>query len=147
MTKWWVLIYITLSVVLFSPQLFSGGDNAVYIILAQSLVSGHGYRDLHLVGEPVHRTYPPGFPLSLCPFIALFDYNLIVLKVVMVLWGLAAVLIFDKITRLLLPPPFGSLAMIAFLLTPALYTYSHSVLSDVPYMTLSLGAIYFMVRK
>src|SRR5262245_55519371 len=40
-------------------------DDGVYTVLAKSLAEGHGYRSLHLVGDPVQVKYPPGFPVVL----------------------------------------------------------------------------------
>lgn len=39
------------------------GDSGVYILLAQAIAAGEGYRDFWLVGSPPHTTYPPVFPL------------------------------------------------------------------------------------
>ena len=50
-------------------------DSGVYILLAQSLVSGQGYSDVYAVGEPPHTKYPPVFPLLLAPIVYLFDLN------------------------------------------------------------------------
>jgi hypothetical protein len=40
-------------------------DDGVYTVLGKALAEGHGYRSLHLVGDPVQVKYPPGFPLLL----------------------------------------------------------------------------------
>lgn len=40
-------------------------DDGVYTILAKSLATGHGLRNLHLPGTPVATHFPPGFPLVL----------------------------------------------------------------------------------
>jgi len=40
-------------------------DDGVYTVLGKSLVEGHGYHSLHLVGDPVQVKYPPGFPILL----------------------------------------------------------------------------------
>jgi len=40
-------------------------DDGVYTVLGKSLAEGHGYRSLHLVGDPVQVKYPPGFPVVL----------------------------------------------------------------------------------
>lgn len=45
-----------------------GGDNARYLMLAKSLASGRGYRDLLFAGEPKHTQYPFLFPLLISPF-------------------------------------------------------------------------------
>ncbi|HSE65402.1 MAG TPA: hypothetical protein VLB12_00350 [Gemmatimonadales bacterium] len=43
-------------------------DDGVYTVLGKSLAEGHGYRSLHLVGDPVQVKYPPGFPVVLALF-------------------------------------------------------------------------------
>src|SRR6184192_2294375 len=40
-------------------------DDAFYVILAKSLATGHGYRNLNLPGAPFASHYPPGYPLFL----------------------------------------------------------------------------------
>lgn len=52
----------------FAPKL-TGTDDAVYLMLARSLATGHGLVDLHIVGTPPHTWYPFGFPLLLAPVV------------------------------------------------------------------------------
>jgi hypothetical protein len=40
-------------------------DDAFYVILAKSLATGQGYRNLNLPGAPFATHYPPGYPLFL----------------------------------------------------------------------------------
>jgi hypothetical protein len=40
-------------------------DDAVYVILAKSLATGHGYRYLNLPGAPLASHFPPGYPALL----------------------------------------------------------------------------------
>lgn len=40
-------------------------DDALYVILAKSLATGQGYRNLNLPGAPFATHYPPGYPLFL----------------------------------------------------------------------------------
>jgi hypothetical protein len=40
-------------------------DDGMYVILAKSLATGHGYRWLHLPGAPAATHYPPGYPALL----------------------------------------------------------------------------------
>ncbi|HSG81565.1 MAG TPA: hypothetical protein VLC48_04910, partial [Gemmatimonadota bacterium] len=60
-----IAVHVFLAALLFDPKPFIGGDNAGYMILAESLESGQGYRDLYLPGSPRHVTYPPGYPVLL----------------------------------------------------------------------------------
>jgi hypothetical protein len=47
-------------------------DDGVYMILAKSIATGHGLRNLHLPGSPIATHFPPGFPLLLA---ALWRFN------------------------------------------------------------------------
>ena len=40
-------------------------DDGFYVILAKSIATGHGYRNLNLPGAPFATHYPPGYPLLL----------------------------------------------------------------------------------
>ena len=54
-----VVLHVALAVLVFDPKPFVGGDNAGYIILAESIETGQGYRDIHIPGAPRHGQYPP----------------------------------------------------------------------------------------
>ena len=41
------------------PELGTGEDEAVYLLLSNALADGH-YRDMHVPGAPLHAKYPPG---------------------------------------------------------------------------------------
>ena len=47
-----------------------GGDNLVFLLLAQALAAGQGYVDLSLGLPTPHLRYPPLFPVLLVPFVA-----------------------------------------------------------------------------
>src|SRR5438132_657505 len=40
-------------------------DDAMYVILARSLATGHGFRFLNLPGMPAATHFPPGYPAFL----------------------------------------------------------------------------------
>jgi hypothetical protein len=40
-------------------------DGAGYAVLAESLATGHGYREIDHPGAPRHAHFPPGYPISL----------------------------------------------------------------------------------
>ncbi len=54
-----------------NPSPHSGGDNAGYLTLAYSLVTGGEYTDLYDPAQPPHTKYPPVFPLVLAGAMAL----------------------------------------------------------------------------
>jgi hypothetical protein len=143
----WIFIalYLLLSVFLFDPKLFTGGDNAVYIALGESIASGKGYRNIYLPEEPAHAQYPFGFPLLMAPFILFFGKNIMILKIVVLLCGIGALFFACRI--------FGTLfkermrLITAFYLSiPILTVYNHWILSEIPFLFFSLGAIYFATR-
>ena len=80
-------IYIVLSFLLFDPKLGTGGDNVVYTILAESLISGKGYKNIYIPDEPAHTQYPFGFPLLLSSFLLVFGSSIIALKFLIFLTG------------------------------------------------------------
>ncbi len=140
-----VVIYLVLSVLLFNPRLFTGGDNASYIILAESIVSGKGYRDIHLPDEPQHTKFPFGFPLLLSLPMFLFGSNFIVLKFFILLTGICSIFFLYKISEMLL----GNRVILhipLYLSLPLLLAYNSRILSEVPFICFSLGAIYLFMK-
>lgn len=57
-----VLVHLALAGLAFQPAPHPGGDNAVYVSVARSILDG-GYRDTFDPAAPRHVVYPPGFPL------------------------------------------------------------------------------------
>jgi hypothetical protein len=58
-------------------------DDATYVVLAKSLATGEGYRQLNLPGAPNVTHYPPGYPLVLAALWRLwpdFPDNLVLFK-------------------------------------------------------------------
>ncbi len=139
-----LLIYLVLSLLLFDPKLFTGGDNAVYITLAQSIISGRGYKNIHLPDEPAHTQYPFGFPLILSlPFF--ISKNIILLKLIIVLLGLGAFFFFNRIIEYLFEKE--KIFIIPFYISvPIFIVYNHWILSEIPFLFFSLAAIFFILK-
>ena len=170
--KYWLLAYAAISLLVFDPKLHTGGDESIYIILAEALVSGEGYCDIQLIGKPLHRTFPPGLPLLLAPLVMAFGRDIVILKLFIVLTGVIGYWFFMKIARTLMLEGKASTDMgfnspsiatssplrrkgdvlvylpaIFYLLTPVIYTYNHYVLSEVPFTTLVMGSIWLLLKK
>jgi hypothetical protein len=64
-------------------------DDAMYIVLAKSLISAKDYGLINFPGVPVATSYPFGFPLILAPLVAFFPTQFAVYK----LLSLAAILL------------------------------------------------------
>ncbi len=136
-----VAAHILLGVLLFDPKPFIGGDNAAYMILAESLETGQGYRNLHLPGSPTHAQYPPFYPAVLTAARA-FGGGLITFKVISLLLTSASLVFICLLARGRLGWS-GSLAVTApFAFNPVLLYYSHWVLSEAPFVLLTLVALW-----
>ena len=92
-----VLALITAAVLssVATPAPHTGGDNAGYLSLAQSLVSGEGYTELWDPGLSIHTKYPPVFSLILGLLMIAGASSWMAFKLAMaVLTSLAVLLVF-----------------------------------------------------
>ena len=126
-------------------------DDAFYVILAKSLATGEGYRNLNLPGAPFATHYPPGYPLFLALLWKLgpaFPANLALFKLANAIF-LAIVASFGyRLGR----EQFGlsvSVALIAVVAgtatTPVLYL-SSMVLSETMFLALALPYLFWAER-
>lgn len=147
----WLLVflavYLVLSVLLFDPKLSVGGDNAIYLILANSLVQGTGYRNMHLPEEPEHTQYPPGFPwlLSLLQMVA-GRVNFVVDKVFVLFTGVAAMFFVYRICEHRFQKK-GWMTMTFTVSVPMLVTYNHQILTEIPFLAVSMAAVYLLLKS
>jgi len=140
-----LLVYLIFSAVLFDPKISPGGDNAVYIILAESMISGKGYRNIHLPDEPLHAFYPFGFPLILALPMLVFGSNVFILKIFIVLIGIGMIYLFYKMTEHLFKNS-AKMLLIFCISVPVFITYNHWIYTEVPYLCVSLAALYFFIK-
>ena len=140
-----LFVYLILSVFLFDPKLSPGGDNAVYIILAESMISGKGYRNIHLPHEPEHAFYPFGFPVILTLPVLIFGNNIFILKIFIVLSGIVMVFFLYKIAEHLFKDK-SKILMIFCITIYILITYNHWIYTEMPYLCISLVALYFFLK-
>jgi len=147
-TRWLLILagaYVVFSVLLFDPKLSTGGDDAVYLILGRALATGQGYADIALPGSPPHTLYPFGLPLVLAlVHLVAGPASIIVAKAVVVLFGLVAVFfayrVFERVLHERAP-----LAGALLVSLPVLYEHSHHVFTEVPFLCLSLAAVYLLL--
>ncbi len=130
---------------MFDPKPFTGGDNAVYVLLAESIAHGKGYKDLYLPDEQPHSQYPFGFPLLLTPFVLIFGINITLLKFVVLLSGLGALYFMIKICETLFKGKIYFL-IASYTSIPIMITYNHWILTEMPFICLSLASIYLLIK-
>jgi 4-amino-4-deoxy-L-arabinose transferase-like glycosyltransferase len=141
----WLLVilgaHLLLAYLLFNPLPFTGGDNAHYMLLAESLGSGEAYRDLHLVGTPVHARYPPAYPAVLA-LVGVFGGGLITFKLLSVVFTTAALGFLFLLARRRLGRESALAVTAVMALNPLLLDYSHWVLSEAPFVCLTLAGLW-----
>ena len=121
-----------------------GGDNARYLMLAKSLATGKGYRDLLFFGEPAHTQYPFMFPLLISPFAALSRQAFYTHLFIQVLASLIPLLLaawarLEGSTRLK--------SLILFFLAasiPAYFAFLLNILTEIVFMFFMLGAFFIL---
>ncbi|MEO0101353.1 MAG: hypothetical protein ABIK84_03040 [candidate division WOR-3 bacterium] len=141
-----ILFFLLLN---FDGRYFLGGDNIRYLILAEALISGQGYRDIYEPASPPHTTYPPGFPLLLVPFLFLFNHHYPLLNTLPLILALLSVFLFFHLLKIegREKPPFFILASLLLVsLSPIFLEYSHTLLSEMPFLFFTLLAFYLFRR-
>jgi hypothetical protein len=89
-------------------------DDAMYVVLARSLATGHGYRYLNLPGAPVATQHPPGYPALLALvswFAPPFPANLIVFKALNAVIGAASAVLVTLFARARAIDPAPAIAL------------------------------------
>ncbi|MBI4513005.1 MAG: glycosyltransferase family 39 protein [Gemmatimonadetes bacterium] len=143
----WVCgLHILWGLLLFDPKPFIGGDNFWYMLLAEGLRTGEGYRDIWLPGTPPHTHYPPVYPLVLAG-VGLVLNSVILLKLLSLAFTTATV----ALTYALAERRMGDRApaVVAALLVgsaPAFVEYSHWVLSEPLFVFLVMLSLYAYAR-
>ncbi len=117
-------------------------DSATYIMLGKSLISGHGFK---YMGIP-HTKYPFMFPLMLSPIIGLFGRNFFLMRLLIVLMALGSIGFTFWLFRRNFGWVFGMGVMVMTAASFPLMFESTRVLSDIPYMFLSMLSLVFIGR-
>jgi hypothetical protein len=120
-------------------------DACSYILLAKALVSGNGFTDIFFTPNTPHTRVPFVFPVMLAPLVYLFGYDFVILKILMILLGLLslwAVYSFFEETQDAAPLLITALTGIS----PLIISYSHFILTEIPYLLFSFMALFFIHR-
>ncbi len=120
-------------------------DDARYILLARSL-AGLEYRDIYLVGAPVHTLYPPVFPVLLLAWGRVFGESFAAFTMLGVGLSAAALGLLFAGLRRITSPGVALLCLAALAVNPSLVARAGSVRSEVTYMFLTLLALWLVAR-
>jgi hypothetical protein len=141
-----LVLNLIFNFLLFDPKLFTGGDNAVYITLAQSILSGKGYRNISNPAEPQHSQYPPGLPLLIVPILFLFGNNYIIMKIMVILMGSGALFFLWKLLQKYTVPAVTVCVVLITAFHPDLIEFSHWVLTEIPYLFFTILGTFLLVK-
>jgi len=140
-----LLVYVSLTWYLRIPAVTTGNDDATYLHLARA-VSHFNYRELWIVGEPVHSHYPPFYPIILAAVGFFSGYRLDALLVVNHLLVMAALwLMFDAVRRLW-SPGLALLMLAMLVVNPGLVLLGGRIMSEAPYLALSCLVLWIPTR-
>ena len=124
-----------------SLQIGASYDDAKYIILAESLASGQGYQLVNFPRPQIERNFPPGWPLVLAPFTAVFPKNYDALKIVSFFLWMASIVLVYKLFARRLSSPYLEILTAVIALNPLLTGTSVTLMSESAYLFFSLLAL------
>ena len=145
----------------FDSKLSLSGDNAEYITLARSLAQGEGLSYIHSPEPSPATKFPFGFPLLLAPLAWAFPDDWVPMKyLVLALFSLGMGVLYQLARERMGVLP--ALVVVALSLMagrsylthgdegvtfgPILLHYAHRVMSEIPYLTFSLLALWLVDR-
>lgn len=130
----------------FDPRLNTNGDNAQFLVLAESLLSGHGLAHVNSPGLEPHTKYPFLYPLLLAGVLALFPGGLIPAKLLSVALGVASCALLLVLFRRRANPALALAIALVAAVSPHLLEFSHITFSEIPYLFFSLLALLALER-
>jgi len=148
-----LILPVLWALALFDFGIFTGGDNAYYLILSKSIALHHTYADLSLPGNPPATHYPPLLPLILSPLVAIFGHNYIPEKFLILFFFVVSIVscyhLFRKVSGV---KPGSSILsndllilILAFAFNFVAVEHSHHILSEIPYLAFSMISIFFFI--
>lgn len=141
-----LVAWLLCSALLFDPKPDTGGDNAVYLALAEAIATGQGFRDIHIVGSPAHLQYPVGFPVLLALLrLVVGSTSVLAAKLLVWLSSLGVVWFGWLILKRLFRRRAGPVLLVLVSL-PLLVRAGHQVLTEMPFLCASLAALHFALR-
>jgi len=145
----WLLVsimaaFVVLSLLMFDPKPFVGGDNAAYVSLSRSLVQGKGLSEIWTPEGKPHTQYPFGFPLLLAP-VSLLKLPYVWYKLIPWLSGLLSLLAFGLLVKEK-SKTFYLLPVLLLALNPYFLEYAHWVLSELPFTFFILLSFLWLQR-
>lgn len=118
-------------------------DSAFYIELSRSMISGQGFTYL---GHPETK-FLPGFPLLLSPIILLFGKNYLLMNFLIILFAVASIWLTYRLFSEFFSREYSALIAIMTSLSWFVVNQSTFIMTDVPYMALSIASLLLINRR
>lgn len=141
-----ILVQLILIILMFDLKLFMGGDAHVDILLAKSILSGNGFRDLWSPGNPPDNWRQPGAPVIMALLFAIFGQNYLVVKIFIALLACGITVILYLSFKDVLKKDIWYV-LILFIANGAVLEFSHYELTEIPYLFMVVLCFYFWKRK
>ncbi|MDE2806347.1 MAG: hypothetical protein OXN18_14495 [Gemmatimonadota bacterium] len=139
-----VLVHLVLAFLSASPTIHTGGDNAAYISLANSLASDGSYVESWHPGAPPHTKYPPLYPAVLALMLLLGFKTWGAFKAAsMVFTGLAVAACFLMVRKARGPRTAVAVSAL-FAVAPAVLFSAQWILADPLFVALTLGCLWLL---
>ncbi len=122
-------------------------DDAHYLILAESLASGQGYRLINFPYAPAEQAFPPGWPLLLAPLAALAPGNLLWPRLLAFGFSLGSIVLADMLFKPRLTHLQRWLFLGLFALNPFFVGSAGTAMSEPAYLFLSLLTLVLLGRS
>ncbi len=139
----WVLaLAAALYALLVVPHWKPSWDSAIYITLAKSLAHGRGYTYMGYA----ETKYPPGFPLMLTPIVGLFGQSFLLMRLFVAACAVGSVGMAYVLFRRVATAGVAVAVALSAALSYAVAFEATRILSDLPFMLVSLCALYAAER-
>lgn len=139
-----VAAHVIMGLISSTPMIHTGGDNAAYLSLAQSLARDGAYNELWYPGSPNHTMYPPVYPAALAVLILLGAKTWGVFKALSLLGTALATAFCFLWVRRLHGPRIAAVVALFFGISPALLYHSRWILSEPLFLTFVLASLWLL---
>ena len=147
---YWIVVIIALVLYLInfnSFQVGTFGDDAAYIVLAQSLASGQGYARINFPTPEPEVAWPFGYPLLLTPLVAIFGaFNFSAFKLLSVALTILVLFILKKYLDQRGEGQYAWLIVALFAVNLHIVRGASMVMSEPAYLVFAFLALYVFDR-
>nr|MBP8976753.1 glycosyltransferase family 39 protein [Bacteroidota bacterium] len=141
-----ILLYLVTNFLALNESVIYVPDSGRYLIWANSIARGEGYRDATSPEPTRYVVHSPLYALFLAPSQMIFPNSIEAAKATTVLFGALAILAFFLLLKMFFPEEYALWGAILFMLHPETINYSTQVLTEIPFVCVTLYAIILVQR-